>query len=181
MGGGSSDAAGLIRALQRLLPGKMADAEIKSVAAAVGADVPFFLVGGRAQGEGYGEMLTPLPDSPTRWLTIVKPPIGCPTGPAYSRLDSAPYDWRAFPSEDMLYNDFERVMPGECGAAIERLLSFGAADAGLTGSGSAVFGRFASRPEAEAARLQAETEGLGRAWTVPTLNRLESLQFDALA
>jgi 4-diphosphocytidyl-2-C-methyl-D-erythritol kinase len=176
LGGGSSDAAGLIRAVTHVRPGKLAETELQSVALAVGADVPFFLVGGRASAEGYGERLTPLPDPLPSWMVIVKPSVGCPTAAGYGKLDAIDYEWRGFPEDDVLYNDFERVAPCECLEVIERLQALGAKDAGLSGSGSAVFGRFASRRDAETAAERLEGERLGRVWPVPTLTRQQSLE-----
>ena len=145
LGGGSSDAAGILRAAKSLMSAPLPDYERKAIAKSIGADVPFFLLGGRARGEGYGEKLTRL-DSPSmpEWYVIVQPEDRCSTKNAYALLDEKPYEWRDFPTDDILYNDFERVAP--CGSLelLERLQVHGAKDAGLTGSGSAVFGRFAS-------------------------------------
>lgn len=176
LGGGSSDAAGLLRGIQKLT-GVGSESELMSVALAVGADVPFFLMGGRALGRGYGQKLTPMRDEPREWLVIAKPEVGCSTGEMYSRLDELNYEWREFPEvEAQLYNDFEKVAPPECTELIQRLCRLDARDAGLSGSGSAVFGRFDSEPLAEVAceRLMEDFEG--HAWVVPTLSRRESLE-----
>src|SRR5579862_6870058 len=150
LGGGSSDAAGLLRALNRIRPVPLQ--ELEAVASAVGADVPFFLTGGRARGERYGDQISSLPDAPEEWLVIAKPPIGCSTPEMYAKLDEEPRAWRDWPEGDELYNDFERVAPCECLDLIERLQSLGARDAALSGSGAAAFGRFVSRERAESAR-----------------------------
>ncbi len=152
LGGGSSDAAGLIRALQPLLPAPLPEELLTDIAAAVGVDTVFLLRGGCCQGEGYGERLKPI-ESPA-WVYVVAMPRGaaCPTAEAYAKLDAAPREWREFPTDDVLYNDFERVAPCESLELLERLLALGAHDAGLSGSGAAVFGRFASREAAERAR-----------------------------
>ena len=55
MGGGSSDAAGVIQSASQFMSMRLSDHERKAIAKSIGADVPFFLVGGRAKGEGYGE------------------------------------------------------------------------------------------------------------------------------
>ena len=152
LGGGSSDAAGIIRASKSLMSAALPDYERKAIAKSIGADVSFFLLGGRANAEGYGEKLTAIPSpDPVEWYVIAQPEDRCSTKDSYSRLDEIEYEWRNFPAEDILYNDFERVAP--CGSLdlIERLLVHGAKDAGLTGSGSAVFGRFATEHEAKAA------------------------------
>jgi 4-diphosphocytidyl-2-C-methyl-D-erythritol kinase len=167
LGGASTDAAGVLRLARRLVPG-LPEAEVKGIAAAVGADVPFFLVGGRAKAEGYGERLTPLPDSPEEWVVIARPDVGCPTPAAYKALDALG-DRPFLDFEDRLYNDFERVAPCECLDLIERLNWLGGR-AGLSGSGSAVFGLFPSRDAAEiaAGRLSAPFVAVA-----PTLRRGE--------
>lgn len=152
LGGGSSDAAGVIRASRQLMSGALPEYERSAVAKSIGADVPFFLVGGRAIGEGYGEKLTKLPSpDPVEWYVVAQPADLCATASAYARLDEMSYEWRPLPSEFETYNDFERVAP--CGSLdlIERLLVHGASRAGLTGSGSAVFGIFPDQSSAEAA------------------------------
>lgn len=175
LGGGSSDAAGLLRLVKRLVKGDIPEGELASIATTVGADVPFFLVGGRARAEGYGERLTPLEDAPTEWLVIVRPEVGCPTGAAYRALDALSYPWREFPAGDELYNDFERVAPCESLDLMDRLRVHGARDAALSGSGSAVFGRFQDEALAQRAGAQLRSEGFGALWVAPTLRRSESL------
>lgn len=175
LGGGSSNAAGLIRALGVLTDGRLGPREQHEIARAVGADVPFFLVGGRAKGEGYGERLTPLPDAAPQWLVIGRPEVGVDTPGAYRRLDEAPRPWRDFPVDEELYNDFEQVAPPESLAIRDALLSSGASGALLCGSGSAVFGVFPTEAETHEA-----ISGLShlpdiRSWPVRTLTRAESL------
>ncbi len=172
LGGGSSDAAGVLRYVARWAGSRLPHAQLEMVASAVGADVPFFLVGGRARGEGYGERLTPEPDGPTQWMVVVKPEHGVGTAEAYRQLDASDREWRPFMAEDGLYNDFERVAGCESLDWIERLTALGACDAGLSGSGSAVFGRFSSKERAESAAER--IEGVS-AWVVHTLTREESL------
>ena len=180
MGGGSSDAAGLLRVLPKFSLGRLAPELLHDIAVAVGADVPFFLVGGRARGEGYGERLMPLPDGPTQWLVVVKPEVGCATGEAYARLDERPYAWREFHEGDELYNDFERVMPCDSDDWQERLLTHGAKDVLLCGSGSSIFGRFQGQTEAESAAGRLQAEGALHVWVCHTLTRMESLVIDTL-
>ena len=173
LGGGSSNAAGVIRAARAMLPEQVNERFAFEVATAVGADVPFFLVGGRAKATGYGEVVEPLPDLSAQWLVIVKPADSVSTKEAYAALDAAPREWRGF--EEVYYNDFERVSPCACGEIAERLRVFGATDSLLCGAGSAVFGVFDSQERAECARDKARDERLGQAWAVRTLTREESL------
>lgn len=175
LGGGSSNAAGLLRILSRVGPA-LEPHFVADVAAAVGADVPFFLVGGRARGEGYGEQLTPLADAATLELVIVRPEVGVSTPAAYRALDQEPRDWRNFPSDPLdLYNDFERVAPCLCGEVAERLVLAGAEKALLSGSGSAVYGVFSTVEAADRAATRLDREALGQVWRAHTITRQESL------
>ncbi len=176
LGGGSSDAAGIIRAAQTIAGVSIPTAELNGIAEAIGMDVPFFLVGGRARGEGYGEKLTPLADAEAQWMVVARPAVGSATPQAYQRLDELSYGWRDFPTSDELYNDFERVAPCESLELIESLLKLGATDAALSGSGSAVFGRFASREIAERAKFEISSDKTVRSWAVRPLTRTESLE-----
>lgn len=189
LGGGSSDAAGFLRLVDRFLPAPLGEGYKRDIAAAVGADVPFFLVGGYAEAEGYGEKVTPLPDYPATWFVILKPNIGVSTPEAFAKLDSKSYLWRSFPeTHTEFYNDFERTMPCECDDYSERLIVRGASHAQLTGSGSALFGVFETELQAtEAAALLSEelkmplcnrqvdcNQSYGL-WVVRSLSRSESL------
>lgn len=86
LGGGSSDAAAVLRALQRLLPEPLDPAELAEVALHLGSDVPFFLEGGTAHALGRGERLTTLPELPRLAVSIIKPPADCPTPAVYRAL-----------------------------------------------------------------------------------------------
>jgi 4-diphosphocytidyl-2-C-methyl-D-erythritol kinase len=161
LGGGSSDAAvallGYLRFTRRTIPAP----RLMEIAASLGADVPFFLFGGRALGIGRGDEIYPLPDIPKLALLVVSPrDIHVPTPDAYrwlkapaltkNRAASKLWEfcalcWSAQGSG--LSNDFEmpvfRRHPRL--AQIKRaLLQRGAAEASLAGSGSAVFGVFPS-------------------------------------
>jgi 4-diphosphocytidyl-2-C-methyl-D-erythritol kinase len=168
LGGGSSNAASVLRAVPRMVGAELPEETLAALASRVGADVAFFLVGGRARGEGYGERLTPIP-SVAEWYVVTRPSVSCATGEAYRRLDVKAYDWRDFPAGDELYNDFERVAPCESLDLIERLLVAGAKDAGMTGSGSAVFGRFGNAEAAEKAAERLRTEGYAWVKVAPAL------------
>ena len=177
LGGGSSDAAGMIRATRKMMPEHCSERFAHEVAAAVGADVPFFLVGGRAKGTGYGEIVEPLPDRDRRWLLIVKPEEGVATGSAYAALDGGVQVLRPAPQltdwgDLELHNDFERVAPCVCRELSDKMLELGADGALLCGSGSAVFGVFGSESEAMKAQDDMQAD---RSWVAPTLNREESL------
>jgi 4-diphosphocytidyl-2-C-methyl-D-erythritol kinase len=175
LGGGSSDAAGVLRAFA-FAQGRRIDEEMLSVAAAIGADVPFFLVGGRARGDGYGDIVTPLPDPPEDWFVIAKPDIGCSTVEMYKKLDANPRDWKDWPEDERLWNDFERVAPKECLDLMREMWNLEAEEVGLSGSGSSVFARF--REESEAVLTQGL---LGRdSWLAQSLSRAQSLEIERI-
>lgn len=97
LGGGSSDAATVLKVLNRLSDGplgdarlghaRLSDAHLAEIALALGSDVPFFLGDSSlALGRGRGEVLTPLPALPEAWLALALPPVHVPTGAAYGAL-----------------------------------------------------------------------------------------------
>lgn len=147
---------------------------MQGIAEAVGADVPFFLVGGKAKAEGYGQKLAPMPDGKECWFVIARPNVGCGTAEAYRRLDNLSFPWRDFPEDDEPYNDFERVAPPESLSLIARLKDLGATGASLCGSGSGAFGIFGARTEAETAKQKLVKEGTPAVWAVRSLTRAES-------
>ncbi len=169
LGGGSSDAAAALVGMLRLTGTHVDSARLTEIASSLGADVPFFLHGGRALGIGRGDEIYPLPDAARRSVLVVSPHnIAVPTVDAYrwlgrrgSGLDLEPRGtltkgtaptklWRFCalcwsPQGGALANDFEAaVFPRYSRlASIKReLLRQGAAGASLAGSGSAVFGIF---------------------------------------
>jgi 4-diphosphocytidyl-2-C-methyl-D-erythritol kinase len=148
LGGGSSNAAAMLRFVQHLTGNSIPDEKLREFAVMIGADVAFFLNGGRAFGSGYGEMLRPLNDLPTRWLVIARPYVGCATTDMYKALDNCSREFVKYRG-DLGYNDFERVAPCESLDIIERLSALGAVQRGLTGSGSAAYGIFTTDKAAQ--------------------------------
>lgn len=173
LGGGSSDAGGLLRALKKLVYPPPPEEFLLDVAAAVGKDVPFFLLGGRTRGEGYGERLTPMPDGPEGWYVIVRPnEVSCSTKEAYARLDALDYPFAEFPEEDLqMYNDFERVAPCESLEYLETLGAYGAQGALLCGSGSAVFGLFDDEAKAQMAVYRLSQDFRAQVWLARAMGR----------
>lgn len=88
LGGGSSDAATVLRALARLAPAA-ARLDLAPIALSLGSDVPFFLLGGTAHALGRGERLTPLPDAPPVACTVLMPDAILPTPTVFAELDDA--------------------------------------------------------------------------------------------
>ncbi len=169
LGGGSSDAASALRGGLQLSGQRLETARLLEIASQLGADVPFFLFGGRALGIGRGDEIYPLPDVSPQAVLVVSPgDVAVPTREAYGWLAarrggrgdgserrltkpaSAPklmqfcaLCWS--PQGGLLSNDFEGVVFPRYPrlARIKReLLQQGAAEAALAGSGSAVFGIF---------------------------------------
>ena len=163
MGGGSADAAAVLRALNRLC-GAMDGAELEALSAAVGSDVPFCVRGGTALATGRGEMLESLPDMPDCEFLICKPDFSISTPELFRKLDqtglrchpdtagilAALRDGELEPVARRMYNVFEEVDDRRLRTVREIksvLLDCGALGAIMTGTGSAVFGVF--RPDAD--------------------------------
>ena len=87
LGGGSSDAASTLVALDALWRVRMSREKMRSIASEVGADVPFFLEGGTALGLERGDLLFPLLDAPASWVVLAIPDFGVSTSEAYGWLD----------------------------------------------------------------------------------------------
>lgn len=171
LGGGSSDAGAVLRALGRLHPRALAVEEVLELAAGIGSDVPFFVQGGPlAHGSGRGEVLRPGGPLSPRPVVLVLPPFPVSTGHAYRWLDESrggkaegaslddesdmsdsELSWDAV--ADAATNDFEGPVferHPELRTVRDALRSRGADPALLAGSGSTIFGVFADSATAEA-------------------------------
>jgi 4-diphosphocytidyl-2-C-methyl-D-erythritol kinase len=168
LGGGSSDAATVLLALDRLWGTRYGPDALAELGAALGADIPFFLRGSTAWVEGIGERLTPL-EIPRRWYLVLVPPVAVPTGAVFSDpeltrdteplkmedFSARPMELRVFSSADGFRNDLEAVVTGRYAAVGEHLQWLRRhADARMTGSGACVFAAFDSREAAESVRQQ---------------------------
>jgi 4-diphosphocytidyl-2-C-methyl-D-erythritol kinase len=157
LGGGSSDAAAALIGMLRLTKMKLPLPRLMEIAAGLGADVPFFLFGGRALAVNRGDEIYPLVDAPLRTVVVVSPTgLGVSTQEAYAWLsaeltnhEKAPTIWRfcalCWSRQGTLSNDFEGPVFSRhprLKQIRDGLLERGAADAALAGSGSAVFGVF---------------------------------------
>lgn len=189
MGGGSVDGAAALALLSRLWGLEPTPAQLAEMAATLGSDVPFFLVGGAALARGRGEVLEPIPAPKRRlWLVLVKPPVSV----------STPWAFRQWRAEEcggasveeflaayrtgeptaltaVLRNDLEHgVAAGvrEIAAAREWLLAQGALGARMTGSGSVVFG--VAQEEAHAREIAARVGAPGKVWAAPCLTAAEA-------
>lgn len=162
LGGGSSDAATVLLALNRLWNLGLPRRRLQQIGLALGADVPIFVYGRNAFAEGVGEAFTPL-DLPPAWYLVLEPPAQVPTADIFRspslRRDSpaiAAGDWRpGFGRNDLAPVAIERHPA--IGEALDWLAAFG--EARMTGSGACVFAEFATR-EAAAAALARRPDGL---------------------
>ena len=168
LGGGSSDAAAALVGYLRLVRRTLPLPRLIELGASLGADVPFFLLGGRALGVSRGDEIYPLEDIPRQAVLIVMPRgIRVPTADAYrwlgapalTKTAATPKLWRfcalSWSAQGTgLVNDFERAVfrrIPRLGKIKRALLREGAAEALLAGSGSAVFGVFPSPAKARRA------------------------------
>jgi 4-diphosphocytidyl-2-C-methyl-D-erythritol kinase len=166
LGGGSSNAAMTLLALNTLWKLDLDLGTLSRIGARLGADVPYFLVGGTALGLGRGDDIYPLADMPPVHVVILRPGFGVATAEAYHWFDeesrrtmrepvprAIPVGWPAWAAT--LRNDLEapvvRHHPA-VGRIRQSLVDAGATFAAMSGSGSAVFGLF---ERVEAARRTA--------------------------
>ncbi len=150
MGGGSSDAASCLLALQRLWGVRLPAAQLQAIALRLGADVPFFLSGGHAWVEGIGEHITPV-SLPAARFVVVKPPAGLPTDAIFRapglKRDTETATIRGFaanangPVYEFGHNDLQPVAQTLCPQVGQSLdwLAMQHLQGRMTGSGSAVF------------------------------------------
>jgi 4-diphosphocytidyl-2-C-methyl-D-erythritol kinase len=164
LGGGSSDAAMTLKSLNKLWQLKLRKAKLKSLAASLGSDVPFFLEAGIQRGWGRGELLenAELAKNFPKNVLVVMPGFGVSTKEAFSKFSifSAAADSnksqflnsKKISNSKNLVNDFERILFKQYPQFKEikkALLKSGASLASLSGSGSAVFGLFTKRPDSK--------------------------------
>jgi 4-diphosphocytidyl-2-C-methyl-D-erythritol kinase len=181
LGGGSSDAATTLVALNQLWELNLPLEQLASIGLQLGADVPVFVLGRSAWAEGVGEVLEPL-DLPEDWFLVLTPPVHVATARVFGHPDltrhSAPLRIRAFPFSGAK-NDCESVtcmLYPEVKSALEWLGEF-APEARMSGTGSSVFARFDSREQAAAvlARKPAGIEGfVARGTNVSPLHRVSA-------
>jgi 4-diphosphocytidyl-2-C-methyl-D-erythritol kinase len=172
MGGGSSDAASCLLALQRLWGVALPRTALMALALKLGADVPFFLSGGHAWVEGIGELITPIKLPPARFL-VIKPEIGLSTQLIFTseqlKRDSETATLHSFAtkSESQIYkfgrNDLQPVAQSLCSPVKESLdfLESIHLQGRMTGSGSAVFARLTQEIELPAFKSAWKTKICG--------------------
>ena len=171
LAGGSANAAGVLRAMNRLFGEPFSREKLVDIARKIGADVPFCLQGGTALARGIGDALTYLPDFSGVRVVVVKPPFPVSTPWVYRNLDlnalgerpDTPSLIAAIERKDVpalargMRNVLESVTVKahpEIGRIIETFLALGALGSRMSGSGSAVFGLFDDDALAEKAFMQ---------------------------
>ncbi|MBZ0248684.1 MAG: 4-(cytidine 5'-diphospho)-2-C-methyl-D-erythritol kinase, partial [Burkholderiales bacterium] len=158
VGGGSSDAATTLLALNRLWGTGLDRAALQALGARLGADVPFFVFGRNAWVEGVGDRLTAL-DLPPAWYLVLVPPVAVPTAAVFAApeltRDTEPLkmeDFSAHLAPGRFRNDLEAVVAAKYPPVREHLEWLASQGGGrLTGSGACVFARFEDRASAEGA------------------------------
>jgi 4-diphosphocytidyl-2-C-methyl-D-erythritol kinase len=189
LGGGSADAAMAILGLARIWNVRLDVPTLSRLAAAIGSDVPFFLIGGTALGLGRGDDIYPLVDLPRTYVVVVRPQFGVSTVDAYGWYDTEPRRTtreaarKALPERwpewaVNLRNDLEPSVTRHhptVGRIKQALVDAGAVFAAMSGSGSAVFGLF-ERMDA-ARRTAADLARPG--WTVTSTRTLTRTEYGA--
>ncbi len=188
MAGGSADAAATLVALDRLWDLQTPDDDLLRLAAGLGSDVPFALVGGTALGSGHGELVTPVPDHGSWWWVVVETDTGLATPGVYRAFDelhagrdvptpeipSALYDALADGDVErlarLLRNDLQepalRLRP-DLSTTFDDALAAGAHAALLSGSGPSVLLLCADRDQAEGVEAELAERGHRRTSVVP--------------
>lgn len=168
LGGGSSDAGGVLLGLNAVFGNALSPEELSGLALQIGADVPFFLHARPALATGIGEKLQFAAGVPRYPLLLIKPPIIVPTGWVYqnlkltktaAKINLGSFNVHPWQFGDLIRNDLESVTIPEYPviAEIKRwLVEKGAAAASMSGSGPTVFGIFSS------GRQAAEVEGIAK-------------------
>lgn len=179
MGGGSADAAAVLRGLNEMYGAGLSTEKLMELGAKVGADVPFCVTGGAARCTGTGTEVSPAPMMPECWLVVCKPPAGMSTPRAYALLDQYPLSsTQATPRmmEALRAGNLRRVAKGLANRfdetirmaqvrGIKRAMQgIGALGAMMTGSGSGVYGIFETEQQAKTAMK--ELEELGKVFLV---------------
>jgi 4-diphosphocytidyl-2-C-methyl-D-erythritol kinase len=189
LGGGSSDAAAVLLALPVLVGRAIALERLMELAAHLGSDVPFFLLGGRAVGIGRGTELFPLPDGPPRRGVLISTGVHVSTAAAYAALgprltteseqnkivsfQSRLWSENCLCEREESSNDFETVVFAQhpkLGTLKRRLQKSGAKPAMMTGSGSALFGLFETR-EKVARAIQEIGRGVKQIFPISLVSR----------
>ena len=196
LGGGSSNAAAVLRGMSALYELRSDPAQLTSIALTLGSDVPFFLVGGTAHATGRGEVITALPDVPSIPLILIFPEERIPTATAFRMLreqrktSSVTGEQlgsgaaRAFLAGDILdhaerlTNDLEAVVfesYPNLRTLRDGLRAGGAAWAAMSGSGSTIVAAYREESQRDGALARCDAAAIASR----TISRAESLRFQS--
>lgn len=153
LGGGSSDAATTILALNQLLDLQLDEEVLHREALALGADVPFFLCQSVAWASGVGDQFKSISIDPQFWIVLVNPGVGVSTAEVYGSLDCEDFSFRSIVGKissqneliSLLHNDLERAAMDKSstiGEIKSIFVKLGADGTLMSGSGATVFGLF---------------------------------------
>lgn len=188
LGGGSSDAAVVLLALNQLWGASFSAPRLETIGARLGSDVPFFVGGGTARISGRGQVVQPLPDIEPLWFVLAKPPVAISTADIFRRL--APRDYSsAHATEvverallrheplpmDHLANSLEDVVLAaypEVQATRDALRASGAPLVRMSGSGPTLYVPFRSRADAAQVWRRAQARELN-VWLCRAISRDE--------
>ena len=176
LGGDSSDAAAILHGLNRLWQLGLSLRELLELAPRLGSDVAFFLYGGTALVEGRGEIVTPLPPLPHRWVVLVIPPVPRMPGKTkqlYASVRPSHYTDGQITDKfikalgefkpSMLFNTFENVAFDRfSGLKVykEHLIKLGASNVHLAGSGPTLFTMLEDKAQAEDLYTRCKQQGM---------------------
>jgi len=194
LGGDSSDAAAILRGLNKLWGLSLSPGELLELAARLGSDVAFFVYGGTALVKGRGEVVTPLPPLPHMWVVVMMPSVPRLPGKTerlYASLNASHYtdgqiteklveelrEGREFiPS--LLFNTFENVAftrLSEISVYREHVVKVGATDIHLAGSGPALFTLIKDKSQAEELHIRLQQQRL-EPYLTETLATIEKVE-----
>jgi len=193
LGGDSSDAAAILRGLNKLWGLSLSPGELLELAARLGSDVAFFLYDGTALVTGKGEVVTPLPPLPHMWVVVMMPPVPRLPGKTerlYASLNASHYTGgqiterlvkelrkgREF-TPSLLFNTFENVVFtrfSEISDYRGHLVKAGATDIHLAGSGPALFALVKDKSRAEELYISLQQQGL-ESYLTETLAGIEKI------
>ena len=172
MAGGSSDAAAVLRELNRREGNPFTPEQLMKIGERVGSDVPYCVLGGTALARGRGEVLTPLPPLPRCCVVACKPDFSISTPELFARADAVKLRRRpdtagalaALEAGDLegvarrMYNVFEDVLPPRQAARVTEIkhtmIQCGALGAAMSGTGPTAFGLFSEEEQARQAYAQ---------------------------
>ena len=194
LGGDSSDAATILRGLNKLWGLSLSPGELLELAARLGSDVAFFLYGGTALVKGRGEVVTSLPPLPHMWVVVMMPPVPRLPGKTerlYASLNATYYtdgqiterlveelrEGREF-TPSLLFNTFESVASArssQISVYREHFVKVGATDIHLAGSGPALFTLVKDKTQAERIYSDLQQQGL-ECYLTETLAGIEGVE-----